>query len=329
MTSESVNPSPDARVRVDAYLDAIERVLVAADMPRAERKGIADDVEAQILEMLTARGCAKPSVEDVEAVLSDLDPPEAYAEAGGAPPGAPATASPSAPPRRSDRPHFSRAAIVGACWAPLALAMIPLMLLVLWPMLSYMDARLHTPGEPVMHVVPQGAAPTEEKSENATVSATDAEQEAAERRALEVQHEAAQRRLEAEMKRKAAAARAEARVERHVQLSWLAILILGPLGLLGLSAPFGTTILGIVAISRIRRSAGRIYGMGLALFDALLFPLIVLDGLIVLCAALVGTGVAGSPVWVMVVGLVLAVVADVVIVRLLRRRVGAPAGDAR
>jgi len=283
MTSESVNPSPDARERMDAYLDAIERVLVAADMPRAERKGIADDVEAQILEMLTARGCAKPSVEDVEAVLSDLDPPEAYAEAGGAPQGAPAAASPVAPPRRSDRPHFSRAAIVGALWAPLSLALIPLMLLVLWPMLSYSDARLHTPEEPVMHVVPQGAAPTEEKSENAAVSATDAEQGAAERRALEVQREAAQRRLEAESKQEHLAG-----VQRQTRLSWFVILILGPLGLLGLSAPFGTTILGIVAISHIRRSAGRIYGMGLALFDAVLFPLILLAGLIVFCTRFLG-----------------------------------------
>ena len=49
MTNESVNLSREARDRVDAYLDAIERVLVAADMPRTERKGVTDDVEAQIL----------------------------------------------------------------------------------------------------------------------------------------------------------------------------------------------------------------------------------------------------------------------------------------
>ena len=99
MTSEPVNPSPEARERMDAYLDAIERVLVAADMPRAERKGIADDVEAQILEMLAARAGAEATAADVEAVLSDLDPPEAYAEAGGAPPAStPGAASPVPPP---------------------------------------------------------------------------------------------------------------------------------------------------------------------------------------------------------------------------------------
>jgi len=49
---------------------------------------------------------------------------------------------------------------------------------------------------------------------------------------------------------------------------------------LGLTAPFGTTILGWIAISQIRHSAGKIYGLGLAFFDGLLFPLLLLDGLL-------------------------------------------------
>ena len=48
----------------------------------------------------------------------------------------------------------------------------------------------------------------------------------------------------------------------------------------GFTAPFGTTILGCVALTQIRNSAGRVYGLGLALFDALLYPLLALDGLI-------------------------------------------------
>jgi len=52
------------------------------------------------------------------------------------------------------------------------------------------------------------------------------------------------------------------------------------------AAPIGATILGGISISQIRRSAGRRYGMGLAVFDGLLFPLLVLDGLILwLCVA--------------------------------------------
>ncbi|MCX6922586.1 MAG: protein kinase, partial [Verrucomicrobia bacterium] len=48
----------------------------------------------------------------------------------------------------------------------------------------------------------------------------------------------------------------------------------------GLTAPFGTTVLGWIAVAQIRRSAGRLYGLGLAVCDGLLFPLLALDGLI-------------------------------------------------
>jgi hypothetical protein len=49
---------------------------------------------------------------------------------------------------------------------------------------------------------------------------------------------------------------------------------------MGTSAPFCTTILGWIAVSQIRRSAGKLYGLGLAVFDGLLFPLIAMDGAI-------------------------------------------------
>ncbi len=50
--------------------------------------------------------------------------------------------------------------------------------------------------------------------------------------------------------------------------------------LIGMSAPFGATILGAVAVAQIKRSGGRRYGIRLALADALLFPLLVLDFII-------------------------------------------------
>src|SRR5439155_25067624 len=46
---------------------------------------------------------------------------------------------------------------------------------------------------------------------------------------------------------------------------------------LGLAAPFGTTILGWISVTQIRRSGGRVYGLGLAVFDGLVFPLLALD----------------------------------------------------
>jgi hypothetical protein len=49
---------------------------------------------------------------------------------------------------------------------------------------------------------------------------------------------------------------------------------------LGYTALFGTTILGWIAVSQIRRSMGRLQGMGLAVFDGMVFPLLVLDGIL-------------------------------------------------
>ena len=78
---------------------------------------------------------------------------------------------------------------------------------------------------------------------------------------------------------------ATARVEVHPGQTppgptWWQILLRFTLLPLGIAAPFGTTILGRIALSQICRSAGRLYGLGLALFDSLLFPLLLVDGLI-------------------------------------------------
>jgi len=56
---------------------------------------------------------------------------------------------------------------------------------------------------------------------------------------------------------------------------WLIWLLLFA-ALLGSSAPFGTTILGLVAIRKIKRSRGALRGQRLATFAALLYPMIFL-----------------------------------------------------
>lgn len=65
------------------------------------------------------------------------------------------------------------------------------------------------------------------------------------------------------------------------------LVILIPALILGVAGPFGTTILGWLAVSQIRRSAGRVHGLQLALFDGLVFPLMALGTIIaVSCVAL-------------------------------------------
>ncbi len=62
-------------------------------------------------------------------------------------------------------------------------------------------------------------------------------------------------------------------------LSMFFLLILVPLGI---TAPFGTTILGVVATSQIRHSRGKLLGLPLALAGALIFPLLMLDAIILM-----------------------------------------------
>jgi hypothetical protein len=50
--------------------------------------------------------------------------------------------------------------------------------------------------------------------------------------------------------------------------------------IVGGTAPIGTTVLGLLAIGQIQRSQGRLYGLSLALFDAVIFPLLALDAVI-------------------------------------------------
>jgi hypothetical protein len=71
----------EVRSRIEAHLDAVESVLVAAGHTRAARLAVVDDLEAQILEMLNQSG-ATPTEADVEAVLGRLDAPAAYGDGG-------------------------------------------------------------------------------------------------------------------------------------------------------------------------------------------------------------------------------------------------------
>ncbi len=74
--------SAEVQSRIDTHLDAVEKQLAAAGLERTKRRGIVDDLETQILDMLAARSADSPTVTDVDAVLAGLDPPSAYANSG-------------------------------------------------------------------------------------------------------------------------------------------------------------------------------------------------------------------------------------------------------
>jgi hypothetical protein len=78
-TAEMSMTTNTARALIDARLEAVERALFGR-MSRAERLDIVGEVESRIDELLR-ESCspgAEPSRDDVLAVLSRLDPPEAY-----------------------------------------------------------------------------------------------------------------------------------------------------------------------------------------------------------------------------------------------------------
>jgi hypothetical protein len=75
MTAAELNP--ELRKLVDARLDAIDRILVSAQVSWSERRSIVGEVETQIFELL-ARRSQIPNLDDVLAVIDSLDPPESY-----------------------------------------------------------------------------------------------------------------------------------------------------------------------------------------------------------------------------------------------------------
>jgi len=118
----NVSLSPELRARLDAHLDAVERALVAGGSTRERRRGVVDDLEAQILDMLAGKS-EVPSMSDLEAVLGRLDPPEAYAVegAGRATPSTANSPVASQPfsvfskvfPNEMPKPRFCRTALLG------------------------------------------------------------------------------------------------------------------------------------------------------------------------------------------------------------------------
>ncbi|MCE9529432.1 MAG: hypothetical protein K8R36_25565 [Planctomycetales bacterium] len=76
--SAAKNLSNTLQAIIDNRLDAIDQNLLRAGLPRHQRRSIVEEVENQILEMLSRLEVTEYTRADVLAVLAKLDPPEAY-----------------------------------------------------------------------------------------------------------------------------------------------------------------------------------------------------------------------------------------------------------
>jgi hypothetical protein len=228
--------TPEVRARLDVHLDAVERALLTAQHTRERRRGVVDDLEAQILDMLAARSEA-PTLTDLEQVLSQLDPPAAYGDATRAaapvPPVPPppmasaASRPPASAPAVPVRTRYSRCAIWGLVFILLSMLPVPIVALgaIFW---DTQTVELNNP--PQTHPPHVSGMP-------------------------EVEPTAPQH-------------NAQARASKWGVLLGLPLLS-APLALTG-------TILGWIALAQIRHAGGALRGTGLALFDGLFYPIIAL-----------------------------------------------------
>ena len=99
------------------------------------------------------------------------------------------------------------------------------------------------------------------------------------------------------------------------------------LAIFGVLLLLASTILGWIAVSQIRRSAGKLYGMWLGVFDGLLFPLLALDGAVFGVCVSVLIALHLKPGFILLAPMVaLILVLDWFIIRRVWRAVTVPAG---
>jgi hypothetical protein len=174
-----------AEERIEQYLAAVASHL--SSLSEDEKEEILNSVRAHIDNELQIRSQDQPTLEDVEEVLLDMDPPASYM----------GSTSPLSADKSKDR-SISRLAIIGALLIPFGFFLV----LIFFPL-----SRSTTPTSPS---------------------------------------------------------------------TWQTLLrfTLLPLSII---APIASTALGFISISKIRNSNGTIYGLPLAVFVGLFYPIIVLD----------------------------------------------------
>ncbi len=77
--TKATHLSSEVRIEIDAHLDEVDKVLQESDVSRSERRALCDEVECQIIDMLSERCSANPTVADVKALLAGMDSPSRFA----------------------------------------------------------------------------------------------------------------------------------------------------------------------------------------------------------------------------------------------------------
>lgn len=266
MTGDKKEVPRDVRARIDAHLDAVETAARRSGAGREEVRSITDDVEAQILDMLAARVPDRaPILDDLAAVLAQLDPPEAYAQGPDARPARTVPPAPPTPPVPA-KPRFAWPAIVGAFGLVVFLGYLFIVVPIMVPvaMRAGVYSRMQAE-EPV--VVPQeNPGPAEAVPQNdRNGPPTDFRPPQSEPRPLSA--------AEASL------------VTTNASWSHLSRLLVC-FGLVPTVAGLWATAFGLVAIVQIQRSHGRMRGMWLAVVDVVTCPVV---GVAVLAVVLLFT----------------------------------------
>ncbi|MEM6551820.1 MAG: hypothetical protein AAF750_06810 [Planctomycetota bacterium] len=128
-TPEPLQLDANTRARLERHLDAVEDVLRRYAQHRATRSAILDELENQILDKLTQQAADNTpptaTLDELHAVLAEMDPPEAYARNSIDLPAPSPFGFPDAPP-----PKLNRATLLGLLWiAWFALAAMALIFL--------------------------------------------------------------------------------------------------------------------------------------------------------------------------------------------------------
>ncbi|MEM1107952.1 MAG: hypothetical protein AAGH99_04595 [Planctomycetota bacterium] len=103
----------ETRARLEQHLDAVEDVLRRYQQPRSTRNAIVDELENQIRESLAERVQDRaPTLDELNTLLTEMDPPEAYARNSIDLASLPSTFSFPG----EDPPRFNRATAAGLIW---------------------------------------------------------------------------------------------------------------------------------------------------------------------------------------------------------------------